>query len=117
MRDQDSCDIIPRPRRVAVNRQRTARRTHGCAPPSPDGREIVASSDGAVTFTLQAIGARLFVQRTQRQTLGLMAIQCLLIDSHAEFRRWCEVEPARFDHPVVFDRLRRYGDEVLGRQG
>lgn len=46
-----------------------------------------------------------------------MAVQCLLIDSREEFRRWCDFEPARFEHPVVFDRLRRYGNEVLDLEG
>lgn len=74
---------------------------------------LLASPDGSVVFTLAPKGSRLFVQRMQRRTDRLVAVQCLLIRSADEFRRWCDVEPMRFEHPVVFDQLRRYGDEVL----
>ena len=29
----------------------------------------------------------------------------------AAFVRWCEADPIRFDHPVLYGRLRRQGDE------
>ena len=45
-----------------------------------------------------------------------MAVQCLLIGGAEEFRRWCEVEPTRFEYPILFDRLLRCGDEVLRRR-
>jgi hypothetical protein len=74
---------------------------------------LLASPDGLVAFKLEAKGSRLFVQRTQRRADQLVAVQCLLICNVDDFRRWCDVEPIRFEHPVVFDRLRRYGDEVF----
>jgi hypothetical protein len=76
---------------------------------------LLTSPDGLVAFTLAPRGNRLFVQRTQRRADQLVAIQCLLIRNADDFRRWCDVEPTRFEHPVVFDQLRRYGDEVFAR--
>lgn len=76
--------------------------------------EQLSSRDGAIAFSLSSVGNRLFVQRTHRNRAGTVAIQCLVISDRDEFRNWCEVEPTRFEDPVVFDRLRRYGDDVLG---
>jgi hypothetical protein len=76
---------------------------------------LLASPDGLVAFTLAPRGNRLFVQRTQRRANQLVAVQCLLIRNVDDFRRWCDVEPTRFEHPVVFDQLRRYGNEVFAR--
>lgn len=76
---------------------------------------VVESDDRAVSFLLAGIGGRLFIERTHRSLAGTMAVQCLLIGGREEFLRWCEVEPVRFEHPVVFDRLWRYGDEVLDK--
>lgn len=72
------------------------------------------SEDGTIAFSLKPVGARLFIERTHRRCAGTTAVQCLLIDGQEQFRRWCELEPTRFEHPVLFDRLRRYGNEVLG---
>lgn len=81
-----------------------------------DRGALIESADGAVSFAMKVTGTRLFIERTHRSQAGTMAVQCLLIDGREEFRRWCELEPTRFEHPVVFDRLWRYGDEVLGRR-
>lgn len=74
------------------------------------------SDDGAVSFSLRPVGARLFIERTHRRHAGTVAVQCLLIEGREEFRRWCELEPTRFDHPVLFDRLRRHADEILDHE-
>ena len=81
-----------------------------------DRGAVIESDDGAVCFALKATGDRLYIERTHRTGAGTMAVQCLLIGGREEFRRWCEVEPTRFEHPVVFDRLWRYGNEVLGQR-
>jgi hypothetical protein len=81
-----------------------------------DRGTVIESADGALSFSLRIAGGRLFIERTHRSRAGTMAVQCLLIGGQEEFRRWCEVEPTRFEHPVIFDRLWRYGDEVLGRR-
>jgi hypothetical protein len=76
---------------------------------------VIESDDGRMCFALKTTAGRLFIERTHRGEAGTIAVQCLLIGGREEFRRWCDVEPARFEHPVVFDRVWRYGNEVLGR--
>jgi hypothetical protein len=93
-----------------------ARKTSAARCSKGDHGTVIESDDGAVSFALKAAGGRLFIERTHRSEAGTMAVQCLLIGGQEEFRRWCEMEPTRFEHPVVFDRLWRYGDEVLGRR-
>jgi hypothetical protein len=91
-------------------------RTYGAKSATGDRGAVIESDDGAVSFALRVAGGRLFIERTHRGQAGRMAVQCLLIGGRDEFRRWCEVEPTRFENPIVFDRLWRYGDEVLGRR-
>lgn len=100
----------PDPRRPRV------RGTCGASAATGDRGAVIESDDGAVCFALKVAGGRLFIERTHRSQAGRMAVQCLLIGGRDEFQRWCEVEPTRFENPVVFDRLWRYGDEVLGRR-
>jgi hypothetical protein len=66
-----------------------------------------------VSFAVRRTGGRLFIERTHRNQTGTMAVQCLHISGREEFRRWCELEPTRFEHPVLFVRLWRYGNEVF----
>lgn len=75
----------------------------------------LASADGTLTYLVRAAGDRLFVQRTQRRRTGTLAVQCLLFTGPDDFSRWCADEPTRFEHPLLFDRLRRCGDDVLRR--
>ena len=91
-------------------------RNSGIRSATGDRGAVIESADGAVSFALKAAGGRLFIERTHRSPPGTMAVQCLLIGGQEEFLRWCELEPTRFEHPVVFDRLRRYGDELLGHR-
>ena len=74
----------------------------------------LASDDGALTYLVKPAGTRLFMQRTQHDGAGTVAVQCVLFAGHDEFRRWCADEPARFDRPLLFDQLRRCGDDVFG---
>lgn len=75
----------------------------------------IASDDGAISFLLRAAGSRLFVQRTQRRPLGTATIMCMAFGDRSCFLRWCDKEPTRFDHPLLFDRLLRHGHEVFSR--
>jgi hypothetical protein len=82
----------------------------------PADSELFASRDGSVAFRLSRVRSRLFVQRTHRRPSGAVAVQYLLIDDPEGFRQWCEVEPTRFEHPILFERVKRYGDEALAAE-
>lgn len=96
--------------------RRGSRWRGGIGAASSAGAGEMKSDDGTISFSLRPVGERLFIERTHRRHAGTMAVQCLLIEGREEFRRWCELEPTRFDHPVLFDRLRRHGDEILDQE-
>ena len=73
----------------------------------------ICSDDGTVAFVLKPCGAALFVKRTQWRPLGTMTALSMRFPDSAAFGRWCDLEPVRFDYPLLFDRLRRRGDEVF----
>lgn len=74
---------------------------------------VLTSDDGSVAFALKASRFGLYVQRTQRRPLDAHVIQAMVFDSNEAFVRWCESDPIRFDHPVLYSQLRRHGDEAL----
>lgn len=80
---------------------------------APQGATLLESDDGVLSYTVKAVGARLFIQRTQRGRTGTLAVQCLLISGGDEFGRWCAAEPTRFAYPLLFDRLRRCANDVV----
>ncbi len=73
----------------------------------------LTSNDGALAFVLKASAAGLYVERTQRRPLHAHIVQSIVFESIDSFLRWCEADPVRFDHPVLYSRLRRHGDEIL----
>ena len=84
------------------------------APPLAEPLRL-SSDDGRVTYAVGSAGSRLFIQRSQCTRLGMLAEQCLLIPDRDGFHRWCATEPIRFQYPMLFDRLRRRGDEFFDR--
>jgi hypothetical protein len=95
-------DASLRRRAIAAKRQ-----------PSSVGDAQVCTEDGRLTFLLSRSARGLFVRRIEHEEAGIVTVQCLVISSMEAFRRWCDVEPARLAHPVLFDQLRRYGDDAL----
>lgn len=79
-----------------------------------DGALLLRTEDGAVAFVLRRATSGLTVERTQRRPLGACLVQTLLFTVHEAFARWCEADAVRFDEPVLYDRLRREGDALLG---
>lgn len=65
-------------------------------------------------FNVRATSTGLLVERTQRRPIGACLVQTLLFEDMDRFQRWCDVEPTRFDDPLLFDRMRRQAHEVLG---
>lgn len=80
----------------------------------PADTTVLITADGAVAFALQRCASGLFVERTQRRPLGAQLVQTMLFSDIDKLRRWRELEPLRFDDPVLYDRLCREGDDALG---
>jgi hypothetical protein len=104
-------------RRVAKATE--GRTTINTASAATQGRfaTLLTSDDGMLSYTVMPAGTRLFIQRTQRCRTGSLAVQCLLIKGRDEFGRWCAGEPIRFANPLLFDRLRRCGNDVFDHAG
>ncbi len=79
-----------------------------------DGSAVLISSNGALQFVVEAHGAQVFLSRIQRRPLGVRLILSMTFVDRQAFADWCDREPTRFDHPLLFDRLRRQVDEVFG---
>jgi hypothetical protein len=75
---------------------------------------VLTTADGAIAFTMRRSPLGLVVERTQRQTLGAQLVQAMLFEDLEAFARWHDQEPVRFDDPVLYDRLRRQGDDAFG---
>ena len=101
---------------LARKRQRVPRNAAALAAASTvqaRGTAELSSEDGAVAYVLRRARMGLSVVRTQRRPLDAHVIQSLLFSSGEEFDRWCESDPVRFEHPMLYEKLRRAGDELL----
>jgi hypothetical protein len=68
------------------------------------------TADGLLSYSANAVGSALFLERIQRRPLGTVLTQDLVFCSLAEFEQWCEAEPLRFEDPQLFQRLHRFGE-------
>ena len=120
VRRQDRIDLPARPLgpKIAALQLRRRRAQLGSLASKTPGRSAqtvsLISNDGTVMFAICAAPDGLLVQRTQCQALSAHLVQCLVFVDLNTFTRWCDSEPVRFADPVLFDRLRREGDEALG---
>lgn len=75
-----------------------------------------SSGDGSLSFVVKPTPAGLYIERLQRRSLGSRLTQSMVFDDVDWFIRWCEADPMRFDHPVLYQQLRRQGDAYFSAQ-
>ena len=75
-------------------------------------RAETRGAEGSVQFFLQRINGGLYVEREEIPRHGTRTCQSLLFSDRAGFERWCNDDPARFEHPLLHARLKRDGDEL-----
>lgn len=110
----------PRPLGPKARTRHTRRQRHtlaqfaGRALPHqrPNGLRM-ASPDGALAFTLKRTPSGLCVERTQHRPLQPRLVLSFVFTRDDTFQRWCDTEPVRFDHPVLFSFLRSEGHGIL----
>ena len=68
---------------------------------------------GEVQFILQRVIGGLYVEREETPRRGLHTVQAILFDGNDDFRRWCDGDPSRFEHPLLHTGLKRIGDDLL----
>lgn len=114
-------DPIPRPlgrKRSALqarrHRQATLQwhfgviRTHGAA-----GACILISADGMTAFAITQTSTALVVEKRLKSQEGPRTSQVLLFEDASVFDHWCDIEPTRFEDPLLCDQLRRRGHEFF----
>ena len=93
--------------------RRTAAAASENAASSIHQRALSARSHrGEVRFFLQRVAGGLYVEREDVPRLGLRSNQSLQFADADGFRRWCDDDPVRFEHPTLHIDLKRQGDEL-----
>lgn len=70
------------------------------------------SRHSEVTFFLQRVEGGLYVERERASSSGAPTVQSVRFADHAQLERWCDEDPERFEHPMLFLELRRVADEL-----
>lgn len=67
---------------------------------------------GEVRFFLQRVAGGLYVEREEIPRRGLRTQQSVQFADVEHFKRWCENDPIRFEHPLLHVSLKRDADEL-----
>jgi hypothetical protein len=115
------------------SRTPAAHRPHASRPQRAGSRPVQASSRraasescsrslaargprGELRLHLQVHQGGLYVEREEIPLHGLHCVQSMHFVDVRQFERWCEGDPARFEHPLLHLALRREA-EALWRLG
>lgn len=120
-------DAIDQPaRRLGAKRSALHLRKHRKAVPtwhagvtgagSRTGAQLLVSFDGALEFAIHRAATGLMIEKRLWRPSGPRTAQTLFFRDAAGFDRWCELEPLRFDDPLLHAELRRQGHECLGHR-
>lgn len=111
------CEAPSTARPSAGARPRVPRRTRPCSrPPSSDrpaagdpcSRSLQArGAHGELRIHLQYHQGGLYVERQEIPEHGLHCVQSMHFRDARQFERWCDSDPARFEHPLLHLALRR----------
>jgi hypothetical protein len=96
-------------------RRRNTEAARRAANDAAHGEVALCTTDGTVAFHLRSSELGLLIERLQHRPTGTVLGQSMLLADVRAFLRWCDVEPLRFDDPVLYDRLRRQGDGLLSK--
>ena len=67
---------------------------------------------GELRFFLQRVAGGLYVEREEFPRRGVRTLLSLQFTNAAEFSRWCDNDPIRFEYPLLHVNLKRDGDEL-----
>lgn len=85
--------------------------------PSREADPILASEDGSIEFEIKARGSRVVLTQTRRQLTGTEVRFSNFIADERAFADWSAVEPTRFDHPLLFEKVCRRLRELFSPPG
>ena len=67
---------------------------------------------GEIRFFLQRVAGGLYVEREEIPRRGLRTQQSVQFTDAEHFKRWCDNDPIRFEHPLLHVNLKRDADEL-----
>lgn len=116
--------IDPAPRPLGLKRSHLQARKHRQAAlewhagllrtTGSNGGCILISADGLTAFAVSPTATGLIMERRHCPSIGTRTSLMMAFESAAEFDRWCDNDPIRFDDPLLGDQLRRKGHEFFG---
>ncbi len=71
------------------------------------------STDGVLAFTVRWAACGLFVERVLQRPKAARVVQATVFDTPPSFQRWCDADPARFEYPLLYSKLRRDAAELF----
>jgi len=78
---------------------------------------VLISTDGTLAFAISSTASGLFVEKRHCPIVGPRTSFAMLFEDESTFDRWCDLEPTRFDDPLLSDQLRRRGHELFAVHG
>lgn len=81
------------------------------------GACVLISADGMLAFAIRRTASGLFVEKRQCPLTGPRTSQAMIFATESVFERWCDLEPTRFNDPLLCDQLRRRGRELFASNG
>ena len=73
----------------------------------------LTTDDGTLRFVLTNCASGLCVERLWHHPADTQLHQYMVFFDSVSFTAWCECEPVRFTHPLLYVQLRRRGHEQL----
>ena len=67
---------------------------------------------GEIRFYLERVAGGIYVEREEIPKRGLQTSQSAHFNDAESFRRWCDDDPVRFEHPVLHVQLKRDADDL-----
>ena len=80
-------------------------------------RSVLVSNDGTIAFAIGRTRSGLLVEKRCCPITGPRTSHAMIFDSESTFDHWCDIEPTRFEDPLLCDQLRRCGHELFVKHG
>lgn len=78
-----------------------------------NGRCLLISANGTIAFAISRTPSGLFVEKRSCPTVGPRTAHAMVFESESTFDHWCDIEPIRFEDPLLCELLRRRGHELF----
>lgn len=76
----------------------------------------IRSDDGDVEFVLAAGLQGLFVERVRLRRGAAQVVHSMVFADSQSFERWCDADTLRFENPLVHQKVKRCGANLLSRR-